>query len=277
MNYDLSIIIAHFKPLNLIENPLIKTISEINNQIDKYNIEIIIADDGSFHNFSFDEENVNTKIINDKKVYVLENEKLKSFLNIQKIKVPNISKWIYYPKVNNSMNKAFVTNCSVHISEADNLLLLDDDNYFISKNSISNLMELFKNYDLIIGQIKDNNNRLRSYGSFRVQGIGIGIKKSIFNKIGGLGEWTSDFSCAVDSDFWIKLYNYNQEFNLKGCYTNQISTFDSFFKRWKKYTKLFKEIKLRKKFYKLYKCKNYKNHKSNLARQKKLWLDNLIK
>ena len=56
MNYDLSIIIAHFKPLNLIENPLIKTISEINNQKDKYNIEIIIADDGSFHNFSFDKE-----------------------------------------------------------------------------------------------------------------------------------------------------------------------------------------------------------------------------
>ena len=138
-------------------------------------------------------------------------------------------------------------------------------------------MELFKNYDLIIGQIKDNNNRLRSYDSFRVQGTTIGIKKSIFNKIGGLGEWTSDFSCAVDSDFWIKLYNYHQDFKLKGCYTNQISTFDSFSKRWKKYTKFFKEIKLRKKFYKLYKCKNYKNHKSNLARQKKLWLDNLIK
>jgi len=277
MNYDLSIIIAHFKPLNLIENPLIKTISEINNQRDKYNIEIIIADDGSFHNFSFDKENINTEIINDKKVYILENEKLKSFLNIQKIKVPNISKWVYYPKVNESMNKAFVTNCGVQISKAHNLLFLDDDNYFISKNSISNLMELFKNYDLIIGQIKDNNNRLRSYDSFRVQGTTIGIKKSIFNKIGGLGEWTSDFSCAVDSDFWIKLYNYHQDFKLKGCYTNQISTFDSFSKRWKKYTKFFKEIKLRKKFYKLYKCKNYKNHKSNLSRQKKLWLDNLIK
>ena len=277
MNYNLSVIIAHFRPLNLIENPLIRTINEINNQKNHYNIEIIIADDGSSYNFSFDDENVNTKIINDKKVYILENEKLESFLNIQKIKVPNISKWVYYPKVNKSMNKAFVTNCSVKISKSNNLLFLDDDNYFISKNSISNLMELFKNYDLIIGQIKDNNNRLRSYDSFRVQGTTIGIKKSIFNKIGGLGEWTSDFSCAVDSDFWIKLYNYHQDFNLKGCYTNQISTFDSFSKRWKKYTKFFKEIKLRKKFYKLYKCKNYKNHKSNLARQKKIWLDNLIK
>ena len=70
MNYDLSIIIAHFKPLNLIENPLIKTIDEINNQKDQYNIEIIIADDGSLYNFSFDDENVNTEIINDKKVYI---------------------------------------------------------------------------------------------------------------------------------------------------------------------------------------------------------------
>ena len=69
MNYDLSVIIAHFKPLNLIENPLIKTISEINNQKDKYNIEIIIADDSFFPQFSFDKENINTEIINDKSLH----------------------------------------------------------------------------------------------------------------------------------------------------------------------------------------------------------------
>ena len=277
MTYDLSIIVAHFKPENLLDNPLLKTIYKINQQKKEYKVEVTISDDGSFYNYSFLDNYSRIKKIDNKNIYILENKELKDFLIKEDLKVDGITKWIHFPKINNSMNKAFVTNCGVSLSQSDKLLFLDDDNYFISNNSIENLINLFNNYDLVFGQIKDNNNRFRSYESYRVQGTTIGIKKEIFNKIGGLGEWTSEFSCAVDSDFWIKLYNYYISSNLKGCYTNQISTYDSFSKRWKKYTKFFKEIKLRKKFNKLYNCKNYKNYRSNLSRQKKLWLDNLIK
>lgn len=276
MNYDLTIVIAHFKPKDLADNPLIKTINKINQQKKEFNVEIIISDDGSLYNFSFLDDYSRIKKFKNENVYILENKKLEKFLLSQNLNLDGISKWIHYPKINNSMNKAFITNCGVDLSQSDKLLFLDDDNYFISNNTIDELIKLFNNYDLIFGQIKDNNNRLRSYESHRVQGTTIAIKKNVFNKVGGLGEWTSEFSCAVDSDLWIKLYNYSKEFNLKGCYTNQISTYDSFSKRWKKYTKFFKEIKLRKKFDKLYNCKNYKNYKSNLSRQKKLWLDNLI-
>ena len=276
MKYDLSIVIAHFKPKELINNPLIKTISEINNQKNQFNIEIIIADDGSLYDYSFEKNHSIKNNFKGEDVYILENQILNEFLVAQNLNISGISKWAHYPKINNSMNKAFITNCAVNISKSENLLLLDDDNYFISKNSINNLINLFKNYDLVFGQIKDNNNKYRLYDSYRVQGTTIGIKKYIFNKIGGLGEWTSEFSCAVDSDFWIKLYNYYNEYKINGCYTNQISTYDSFSKRWKKYTKFFKEIRLKKKFNKLYSCKNYKSYKSNFSRQKKLWLDNLI-
>ena len=55
MQYDLSIIIAHFRPKDLENNPLIKTINEINNQKNQYEIEIIIADDGSLYNYPFQE------------------------------------------------------------------------------------------------------------------------------------------------------------------------------------------------------------------------------
>ena len=277
MTYDLSIIVAHFKPENLLDNPLLKTINKINQQKKEYKVEVTISDDGSFYNHSFLDNYSRIEKIDNKNIYILENKELKDFLIKQNLKVDGITKWIHFPKINNSMNKAFVTNCGVSLSQSDKLLFLDDDNYFISNNSIEKLINLFNNYDLVFGQIKDNNSRFRSYESYRVQGTTIGIKKEIFNKIGGLGEWTSEFSCAVDSDFWIKLYNYYINSNLKGCYTNQISTYDSFSKRWKKYTKFFKEIKLRKKFNKLYNCKNYKNYRSNLSRQKKLWLDNLIK
>lgn len=277
MTYDLSVIIAHFKPENLFDNPLLKTINELNQQKKEYKVEVTIADDGSLYNYSFLDNCSRIEKIDNKNIYILENKELKDFLIEQNLKVDGITKWIHFPKINNSMNKAFITNCGVNLSQSDKLLFLDDDNYFISNNSIENLINLFNNYDVVFGQIKDNNNRFRSYESYRVQGTTIGIRKEIFNKIGGLGEWTSEFSCAVDSDFWIKLYNYYINSNLKGCYTNQISTYDSFSKRWKKYTKFFKEIKLRKKFNKLYNCKNYKNYRSNLSRQKKLWLDNLIK
>ena len=277
MQYDLSIIIAHFKPRDLTGNPLIKTITEINNQKDQYKIEIIIADDGSLYDYPFEENYSSIGSFKEKDVYILDDKILKEFLLGQDLDIKGISKWAHYPKINNSMNKAFITNCAVNISKSKNLLLLDDDNYFISKKSIESLVKLFENYDLVFGQIKDNNNRYRSYESYRVQGTTIGIKKNIFNEIGGLGEWTSEFSCAVDSDFWIKLYNYYNQYKISGCYTNQISTYDSFSKRWKKYTKFFKEIRLKKKFNKLYSCKNYKSYRSNYSRQKKLWLDNLIK
>lgn len=277
MQYDLSIIIAHFRPKDLENNPLIKTINEINNQKNQYKIEIIIADDGSLYNYPFQENYSTINNFKGEDIYILENKILDSYLVNQKINVKKISKWVHYPKKNNSMNKAFVTNCAVSISQSENLLFLDDDNYFISNNSIDSLINLFKDYDLVFGQIKDNNNRYRAYESYRVQGTTIGIKKNIFNEIGGLGEWTSEFSCGVDSDFWIKLYNYYNKHKINGCYTNQISTYDSFSKRWKKYTKFFKEIRLKQKFNKLYGCKNYKSHRSNFSRQKKLWLDNLIK
>ena len=103
------------------------------------------------------------------------------------------------------------------------------------------------------------------------------MNKDIFLQINGFGEWTEKHSCGVDSDFWIKLYNLFQiNNNLKACYSNKISTYDSFSKRWKKYTKIFKEIKLKKDFFELYGCKNYKNAKYNLSRNKTLWMDNLI-
>ena len=116
------------------------------------------------------------------------------------------------------------------------------DNYFISLNTIDNLSILFKQYDFIVGQIKDNNGRFREYSSKRVQGTTFAIKKKILTAVNGFGEWTEDFSCGVDSDIWIKIYDYfNKNKQLKACYTNQISTYDSHSKRWGKFTKIFKE------------------------------------
>ena len=206
MNYDLSIIISHFIPKKFqSKNPLFKTLDIIKNQTKNFKIEIIIADDGSFYtnnilnNFSR-KDNIKDDI---RDVYYLEDKELLNFLSTLNIENHLITKWVYLPKLINCMAKARTMNFAAQISQCNHLLFLDDDNYFISKNSIFNVIELFKEYDFIVGQIKDNNNRLRKYESNRVQGTTIGIKKNIFNKINGFGEWTEEFSCGVDSDLWI--------------------------------------------------------------------------
>ena len=279
MKNDLTIIIAHYiGENNQIINPLLKTLKEISKQKSKYNIEVIIADDGSYYSRSI-KENFSKKIPieNDiRDIYILQDTQLQNFIFENSYNKNIINKWVYLPKEIECMSKARVTNYAAKESNSDRILFLDDDNYFISEDTIENLINLFDEYEVIIGQIKDNNGRLRKYSSNRVQGTTIALKKEIFNNIGGLGEWTEKFSCGVDSDFWLKLYNYYIKNNIKVCYTNQISTYDSCSKRWKKYTKFFKELKLKKEFYELYLCKNYKSKKYNLSRQKELWVVNII-
>ena len=281
MKYDLSIIIAHYNPSdkNDIINPLIKTIESINSQKNNHKIEIIIADDGSAYTNDLIEYYSTKKITDkDKKyIYTLNGDKLSSWLSKKNINSDLINGWVYFPKYTGSMSKARVVNKCIDLSSSDKLCFLDDDNYFISKNSIENILKLFDNYNLIIGQIQDNNKKYRSYNSYRVQGTTIAVNKKIIENIGGFGEWTEEFSCGIDSDLWIKLYNhFIANDDLKACYTNKFSTYDSYSKRWKKYTKFFKEFRLRQKFNKIYGCKNYKNHKYNLSRQKQLWIENLI-
>ena len=281
MKDKLTIIIAHYLPKNVdYVNPLLKTLNSIESQLASIvDLEIIIADDGSNYSKSIIENySVKEEIKNDSRdFYILKNEKLNDFLEKNCIKSNCVNKWIYLPKLLKCMSKSRVLNQAIKISNSDNLLFLDDDNYFISLNTIDNLSILFKQYDFIVGQIKDNNGRFRAYSSKRVQGTTFAIKKKILTAVNGFGEWTEDFSCGVDSDIWIKIYDYfNKNKQLKACYTNQISTYDSHSKRWGKFTNFFKEWYLRKKFQSLYNCKNYKSARYNKSRNKSLWIKNLI-
>ena len=188
-----------------------------------------------------------------------------------------IKKWVYLPKLIKCMAKSRVLNYATDLSSNEQLLFLDDDNYFISDNSAENILTLFYKYDFIVGQIKDNNGRFRQFSSNRVQGTTIGIKKDILSSIGGFGEWTEEYSCGIDSDLWIRIYNHFNEYQtLKACYTNKVSTYDSHSKRWGKFTTLFRNYKIRKEFDKRYDCKNYKNKKYNFSRNKSLWIKDLI-
>ena len=279
-NIDLTIIISHYFTADSKESykSFIKTLNKIKSQSDGYNIDIIIADDGSDYSKNI-VNNYSEKIDipnDERNLFILKDQILKTHLESININNRQITKWLYIPKTKLCMSKARLWNYGTEYSNSDKLFFLDDDNYFISKKSISNLLDLFKKYHIIFGQIKDNNGRLRSYKSTRVQGTTFGIKKEILQSIKGFGVWTETTSCGIDSDIWIKLFNYSQKNDVIACYTNKISTFDSCSKRWKKYTKLFKDFKVRKEFMNLYGIKNYKNSKHNPSREKSLWIKNLI-
>ena len=275
----LRLIIAHYYPEDVdYPNPLIKTLKSIISDYSNNDIEIIIADDGSsYSKFITNSYSKKVSIKNDdRQIFFLEDDKLVKFLLEHSLPPNLISKWVYLPKVKKCMSKAKVLNYSVLLSSSENLFFLDDDNYLISQNSIKSLYKLFNKYNFIVGQIKDNNNRMRLFSSNRVQGTTIAINKDIINKIGGFGEWTEEFSCGVDSDFWIKMYQYYLNHKIKVCYTNKLKTYDSFSKRWGKFTKLFRNYKIKKEFNKIYNCINYKDKKYNLARNKSLWIEDLI-
>lgn len=278
---DISIIIAHYCNDQSAPhyNSFLKTINTIQEQAGNYNVEIIIADDGS--NYSKDIIQKNSKIIeidNDpRKLFILEDKLLDKWLDTLEIKNKFISKWLYIPKLTPCMSKARLWNFASLNAKSECLFFLDDDNYFISSHSIDSINNLSKKYDIIFGQIKDSSGKFRLYSSNRVQGTTFGLKKQILKSIGGFGQWTEKISCGIDSDLWIKLFNYSKKNNTKACYTNKIQTYDSCSKRWKKYTKIFKDYNARREFMSLYGIKNYKSVKNNPSRDKSLWIDNLIR
>ena len=280
MKNKISIIVSHYYPdTKDFKNPLLETLKSIDKEnLDPKNFEVIIADDGSHYSKSIiDNHSKKIKIKNDtRSVYLAENESLNHFFKKNFIQYDFIKKWVYLPKLKSCMSKSRVLNYAVKKSSFENLLFLDDDNYFISDSSIENTMKLFNDYNFIVGQIKDNNGRLRKFTSNRVQGTTIAINKKILLEIGGFGEWTEEFSCGIDSDLWIRLFDYYKQNQFNACYTNKISTYDSHSKRWGKYTSLFKDFRLKKKFYEMYNCKNYKSSKHNESRNKILWIKNII-
>ena len=280
-NINISIVIAHYcteQPSDHY-NSFLKTIDTIKKQAsDNQNIEIIVADDGSNYSKSITKEFSNViEIENDlRKLFILEDINLENWLNSLNIENNLITKWLYLPKLNPCMSKSRLWNYASEYAQSNNLFFLDDDNYFISENSINELNNLFEKYDIIFGQIKDSSNKLRAYSSNRVQGTTFGLKKEILKSIGGFGVWTEKISCGIDSDLWIKLFNYSNKNNVNACYTNKVQTYDSCSKRWKKYTKIFKDYTVRREFMNLYGIKNYKRAKYNPSRDKNLWIENLI-
>ena len=276
---DLTIIIAQYDPgdhPSCIES-FHKTLSQIESQKENYEIEVIIADDGSVTHQDIQSFGSSRTSPDDKTIYQLEGNSLANWTQENYFDYPSISHWLYLPKIEPMMSKARVGNFAIAKASSSNLFFLDDDNYFISNHTIESIIKLLQKYQLVIGQIQDNNGRLRSYSSKRVQGTTFGIIKHHIVQAGLFGVWTEQVSCGIDSDLWWKLYHHFQKNpHLQACYSPDIITLDSCSKRWKPYINtFFRNYALKNLFKEIHGCKNYRSINTNPSRNKPNWIIDL--
>ena len=276
---DLSIIIAHYDPgdyPSCIES-FHKTLNQIECQKGDYEIEVIIADDGSVTHQDIQSLGSPVTDLDERIIYQLKGNILENWKQENHFDYASISRWLYLPKIEPMMSKARIGNSAIAKASSSNLFFLDDDNYFISNHTIDTIINLLKKYPFVIGQIQDNNGRFRAYSSKRVQGTTFGIIKEHIVKAGLFGVWTEKVSCGIDSDLWWKLYQYFQEYPLlQACYTSDIQTFDSCNKRWKTHINtFFRNYALRRLFEEIHGCRNYRNINNNPSRKKTNWIIDL--
>ena len=134
---DLSIIIAHYDPGNHPDclNSFQKTLTKISAQKAEYNIEIIIADDGSASNEDVIQNSTSQLNESGKIIYNLMGEKLEQWKIKREYDYPEIRHWLYLPKTKQVMSKARIGNAAVKIATSENLLFLDDFSLFKSSRS----------------------------------------------------------------------------------------------------------------------------------------------
>ena len=275
---DLCIIIAYYDPGNHPDclASFLKTLQIISEQKEEFNIEVIVADDGSLTNSMIPSLNCEKINQHDRIIFDINGNELNRFLNKKDIKSHEITHWLYLPKDKQCMSKARIWNAASKLAKSDNLFFLDDDNYFTSNKSIEKIIKLLRKYSVVFGQIQDSNGRYRRYESKRVQGTTFGIKRKLLDEIGGFGEWTEEISCGIDSDLWYKLFEHYQNDKFKACFTNSIQTIDSCSKRWKPFIGTYFSNRKSVKYFNIeHGCNNFKNPKYNPSRLKYLWIENL--
>jgi len=280
LKVDLSIILAHYlpEPSHPCLEAVKRTLETLESQVSNLEIEIIVCDDGSLPpektiNFQSEIPLADGRICQD-----YQHDAAQAIAhNRLEVTSQHLSHWLYLPRTKNVSSKARLWNLAASIAKSDKLIYFDDDNYFLTPDSLTRFHSLLNEYKLVFGQIVDSNGRARPYSSHRVQGSTFGLHKELLDSSGGFGEWTEIVSSGIDSDLWFKLYNeLKNDDPHSAAFTSDIQTFDSCSKRWKPFVgSFFRHRAVRKEFYKQNQCKDYRSVKQNPSRDKTLWIKKL--
>ena len=125
---DLSIIIPHYHPGNhpsSIES-FHNTLKQIESQKGDYEIEVIIADDGSVTHQDIQSLGSPLTDSDEQIIYQLKGNTLSNWKHENNFNYSSISHWLYLPKIKPMMSKARIGNAAVTMVSYENLFLAGD-------------------------------------------------------------------------------------------------------------------------------------------------------
>lgn len=185
-----SIIIAHYDPdgkTTFYRNILKRTLQSICNQVYDDQIEVILCDDGS----KWSTNHLNTiEFVHYQKETIQQTEWLNDL---------EIDQYLYINSANNYWairlkHKAFT------LASYDKIVILDDDHPFMSNKAIQRYDAYLNKYDFIRGRIIGPTGIPHLFASRNAQGTNYGLKKDLYFKFGGYGDYLFENGYGEDDD-----------------------------------------------------------------------------
>jgi|TARA_Y100000310_G_scaffold63183_1_gene58451 hypothetical protein len=219
----ITVIISHFIPDGN-QKPSFQMLKEIiesvRNQNGNIEVEIIICDDGSYCNKS---------VFPDNGISVATKTELEDRPDFSDL---DFDVYLYHHT--EGYQRAKLWNKATKISHNYNLVFLDDDSPFLQKESLRRYEHYFSHYSYIKGRIISSQGVPHLFSDTRVQGTNFGLRKSLYEAVGGMPDYISEDSFGDDDDFTYRVYKYilNNNDGHKACYAGDICVKNSSTGRW---------------------------------------------
>lgn len=105
-----------------------------------------------------------------------------------------------------SFRKAILWNIAARATTADALVFFDDDHRLARRGDLARFARYLDRYEFVAGRIQEKSGAFRRYDDPKVQGTTIAMRRDLFDRIGGFGEYTSEWGHGVDTDLYWRVY-----------------------------------------------------------------------
>ena len=222
---DISVIIAHFAPdkrTQFYRDLLKRTIASVRNQEVDFETEILVCDDGSYWSRSLA---ANTDLT----VYTAEDiasNKLLSDLDVDfYLALPDVYRY----------RGVAIKHRAFELARYDKVVVLDDDQPFISRKSLARYSDYLDKYHFVRGRVLSPKGRPQLFFSTNAQGTNYGIRRSLYFQCGGFGKYLFDNGYGEDNDILWRVYSWLKGRSDKAklaCFAGEILTKDLASNRW---------------------------------------------
>jgi hypothetical protein len=225
---SITVIISHYAPpleTRFYRNILKNTINSVRSQEVDFDVEIIVCDDGSAWSRSLSTNDGITDF---------DRSKIKSCSLLDDL---NVDRYLLLPDVGN-FRKAAIQHRAIELASNEKIVMLDDDNYFIKKDSLARYYTYLDKYNYVCGRLigpPQNGSVPKLYLSKNTQGTNFGLRKELYFSFGGYPEFLFINSMGEDDVLLWLIYSKLKELypnEKKACFAGEIETQDLITGRW---------------------------------------------